>query len=445
MPKIPNGFTREIVEEISARKKDPKWMREFRLKCFDIYNQIEMPKFGPDLSGLDIQNIASYVRPESEMVSNWNEVPTEIRKTFDALGIPEDEKDKLAGVGAQYDSELIYHNIKNAVAAQGVVYLGIEQALRSNKYSKMVREYFMKLVLPNEHKFAALHGALWSGGSFVYVPPYATVDFPLQSYFRFNAPGAGQFEHTLIIIDEGASLHYIEGCSAPKYNVANLHAGCVEVYVGKNAHVKYSTVENWSRNMYNLNTKRAIVAEGGHMEWVTGSFGSHISMLYPMSILDGDNSTTEYTGVSFAGEKQDLDTGVKVLHRGNNTSSYINAKSLSKNGGRNTFRSYVKVDKNAKNTKSFTDCQSLMLDNCSESNTVPFFDVQNSSADIAHEANIGRISKKEINYLRSRGINEETARALIVRGFTNDVSKELPVEYALEMNNLIKLEMSENM
>ncbi len=445
MYRIRNGLSREIVEEISRRKKDPKWMREFRLQCLEIYNKLELPKWGPDLSGLNIDNISSYVQPESEMVSNWDKVPTTIRKTFDALGIPEDERDKLAGVGAQYDSELVYHNIKSAVAKRGVVYLGIEQALRSKKYSAMIREHFMKLVKPDEHKFAALHGAVWSGGSFVYIPPYTTVEFPLQSYFRFNAPGAGQFEHTLIIVDEGADLHFIEGCSAPKYNVANLHAGCVEVYVGKNASVKYSTVENWSRNMYNLNTKRAIVAEGGRMEWVTGSFGSHVSMLYPMSILEGNGSTSEYTGVSFASKGQVLDTGVKVLHRGNNTSSYINAKSIAKDGGKNTFRNLVIIEKDAQNAKSFTDCQSLMVDSESESNTIPWFDIRSQNADIAHEASVGKISEKEINYLCSRGIEKNQARALIVRGFTNDISKELPLEYALEMNNLIKLEMSENM
>lgn len=441
MYRIRAGLSREIVEEISARKNDPKWMRDFRLKCLQVFDELKMPSWGPDLSGLDIDNIASYVRSSDAMVESWDDVPEDIRKTFDALGIPAAEKESLAGVGAQYDSELVYHNIKSAVAERGVVYMGIEEALHSRKYSKLIREHFMKLITPRDHKIAALHGAVWSGGSFVYVPKNTCVEFPLQSYFRFNAPGAGQFEHTLIIVDEGADLHFIEGCSAPKYNVANLHAGCVEIFVGKNASVKYSTVESWSKNMYNLNSKRALVAEGGRMEWVTGSFGSHISMLYPMTILDGDNSSAEYTGVSFAGAEQDLDTGVKVLHRGKNTASYVCAKSLSKNGGKNTFRSSVVIDNGAKNAKSFTKCESLILDADSHSNTVPYYDVREASADVAHEASVGKIGEREIEYLRARGLSDDAARALIVRGFASDVSKELPLEYAMEMNNYIQLEM----
>lgn len=442
--KTPRGLTPEIVREISARKNEPKWMLEFRLRSLRKYLAMPMPSWGPDLSELDIDNIQSYVKPRNEMVRNWKDVPDDIRQTFEDLGIPEAERAGLAGVGAQFDSELVYHNVKSAVANQGVYYDSIENAMHS-KYRGMVHRYFMQLVPPEDHKFAALHGAVWSGGSFVYVPPNTSVQFPLQSYFRFNAPGAGQFEHTLIIVDEGADLHFIEGCSAPKYNIANLHAGCVEIFVKKNASVKYSTVENWSKNMYNLNTKRAIVEAGGKMEWVTGSFGSHVSMLYPMAILNGAGASMEYTGVTFAGEGQDLDTGVKVVHLAPRTTSYINAKSLAKDGGKNTFRSLVKVTGRAKDAKSFTDCQSLMLDSKSTSNTVPKFDISCSSADIAHEANVGKISEREINYLRTRGLSEDEARALIVRGFTNDVSKELPFEYAAEMNNLIRLEMQENM
>lgn len=438
------GLSREIVEKISKRKNDPDWMRELRFAALDAYEKIKMPKFGPDLGGLDIDNIASYVEASSAMVDDWDKVPIEIRKTFDKLGIPESERNGLAGVGAQYDSELVYHNIQQAVAETGVVYMGLEAAIHS-EYANMIREHFMKLVPIDDHKFAALHAAVWSGGSFVYVPRGISVEFPLQSYFRFNAPGAGQFEHTLIIVEEDADLHFIEGCSAPKYNVANLHAGCVEIFVGKNAHVKYSTVENWSKNMYNLNTKRAIVEEGGKIEWITGSFGSHISMLYPMAILNGRGATMEYTGVSFAGHGQELDTGVKVEHRAEKTRSIINAKSIAKDGGVNVFRSMVKIATEAKKSRSFTDCQSLMLDSLSKSNTVPYFNVQTNEAEVAHEANVGKISEKELQYLASRGLSEDDARALIVRGFANNVSKELPFEYAAEMNNLIKLEMSENM
>lgn len=438
------GLSRAIVEKISQRKNDPEWMRELRLAALDVYNRMPMPKFGPDLSELDLDNIESYVEANSAMVDDWNKVPQEIRQTFEQLGIPQAEQSGLAGVGAQYDSELVYHNIQQAVANTGVVYMGIEAALHSN-YAEIIQDKFMQLVPIDDHKFAALHAAVWSGGSFVYVPRGVSVEFPLQSYYRFNAPGAGQFEHTLIIVDDDADLHFIEGCSAPKYNVANLHAGCVEIYVGKNAHVKYSTVENWSKNMFNLNTKRAIVAEGGKIEWITGSFGSHVSMLYPCAILNGNGASMEYTGVSFAGQKQILDTGVKVEHRAANTRSIINAKSISKDGGINTFRNVVKITTDAKKSRSFTDCQSLMLDSLSKSETIPFFDIQTNDAEVAHEANIGKINTQEIEFLMSRGLQEDVARSLIVRGFANDVSKELPFEYAAEMNNLIKLEMSENM
>ena len=346
----------------------------------------------------------------------------------------------LAGVGAQYDSELVYHNVRAEVAAQGVVYTDLESAMHG-EYAEMIRTHFMHLVKPQEHKFAALHGAVWSGGSFVYVPKGVSVTIPLQSYFRLNAPGAGQFEHTLIIVDEGAYLHFIEGCSAPKYNVANLHAGCVELYVGKNAKLRYSTIENWSKNMYNLNTKRAIVEEGGTIEWVSGSFGSHVSYLYPMSILKGDDSRMEFTGITFAGEGQNLDTGAKVVHTGKRTSSYINTKSISKDGGISTFRSSVQIGKQASGSKASVSCQSLMLDDISRSDTVPAMDIRTRDANVGHEAKIGRISDEAVFYLMSRGISEEDARAMIVSGFADDVSKELPLEYAVEMNNLIQLEM----
>ena len=299
----------------------------------------------------------------------------------------------------------------------------------------------MKLIPPTDHKFAALHGAVWSGGSFVYVPPGVKVEIPLQSYFRLNAPGAGQFEHTLIIVDEGADLHFIEGCSAPKYNVANLHAGAVELFVGKNAKLRYSTIENWSKNMYNLNTKRSVVEEGGKMEWVSGSFGSHVSYLYPMTILKGDDSRMEFTGITFAGHGQNLDTGLKVTHIGKNTTSAINSKSISKDGGISTFRSSVVVQSGASGAKSAVDCSSLMLDDISQSDTIPAMDIRTADADIGHEAKIGRISDDAIFYLMSRGISEEDARAMIVSGFADNVSKELPLEYAVEMNNLIRLEM----
>jgi Fe-S cluster assembly protein SufB len=370
----------------------------------------------------------------------WSEVPEEIKETFERLGIPQAERESLAGVGAQYDSELVYHNVREDVAKQGVIYTDMESAL-TGEYADMVKEHFMKLVPPTDHKFAALHGAVWSGGSFVYVPPHVEVSIPLQSYFRLNAPGAGQFEHTLIIVDEGASLHFIEGCSAPKYNVANLHAGCVELFVGKNAKLRYSTIENWSKNMYNLNTKRAVVAEGGTIEWVSGSFGSHVSYLYPMSILNGQGSKCEFTGITFAGKGQNLDTGLKVVHNAPETSSHVTTRSISKGGGISTFRSAVTVTPKAKKAKSSVSCQSLMVDDISRSDTIPAMDIRTNDADIGHEATIGRISDDAVFYLMARGIPEEDARAMIVSGFADNVSKELPLEYAVEMNNLIRLEM----
>ena len=438
--KVKAGLTPEIVEKISKEKNDPAWMQQFRLQSLQIYNSLQVPNWGPDIEDLDMDNIVTYVRPKSKMSAKWSEVPRDIKDTFERLGIPQAEQKSLAGVGAQYDSELVYHNVRAEVAAQGVVYTDLESAMHG-EYAEMIRTHFMHLVKPQEHKFAALHGAVWSGGSFVYVPKGVSVTIPLQSYFRLNAPGAGQFEHTLIIVDEGAYLHFIEGCSAPKYNVANLHAGCVELYVGKNAKLRYSTIENWSKNMYNLNTKRAIVEEGGTIEWVSGSFGSHVSYLYPMSILKGDDSRMEFTGITFAGEGQNLDTGAKVVHTGKRTSSYVNTKSISKDGGISTFRSSVQIGKQASGSKASVSCQSLMLDDISRSDTVPAMDIRTRDANVGHEAKIGRISDEAVFYLMSRGISEEDARAMIVSGFADDVSKELPLEYAVEMNNLIQLEM----
>ncbi len=438
--RMKEGLTEDIVRQISEEKHDPEWMLEFRLNSLKIYDEIKVPDWGPPIDGLNMEQIATYVRSKKDMVSNWEEVPEDIKNAFEKLGIPQAERESLAGVGAQYDSELVYHNVREDVEKQGVIYTDMESAL-IGEYADMVKDHFMKLVPPTDHKFAALHGAVWSGGSFVYVPKGVKVEIPLQSYFRLNAKGAGQFEHTLIIVDEGADLHFIEGCSAPKYNIANLHAGCVELYVAKNAHLRYSTIENWSKNMYNLNTKRAIVEEGGTIEWVSGSFGSHESYLYPTSVLKGDNSHAEFTGVTFAGKGQNLDTGAKVIHIGKNTSSFIDTKSICKGGGISTYRSSVEVRKSAEGAKASVNCGSLMLDSISRSDTVPAIDVRTSKADIGHEAKIGRISDEAVFYLMSRGISEAEARAMIVSGFCSPVSKELPLEYAAEMNNLIKLEM----
>ncbi|MBR1796537.1 MAG: Fe-S cluster assembly protein SufB [Clostridiales bacterium] len=439
--KVEGGLSEEIVEQISREKNDPSWMRDFRLRSLEIYRRTPMPDWGPSIEGLNMDNIVTYVRPNTErMNTKWEDVPENIKNTFEKLGIPEAERKSLAGVGAQYDSELVYHNVREEVARRGVIYTDIESALHG-EYADMIKEKFMKLVPPEDHKFAALHGAVWSGGSFVYVPSGVSVEIPLQSYFRLNAPGAGQFEHTLIIVDEGAYLHFIEGCSAPKYNVANLHAGCVELYVGKNATLRYSTIENWSKNMYNLNTKRATVAEGGKVEWVSGSFGSHVSYLYPMSILAGRKARAEFTGVTFAGAGQNLDTGCKIFHIAPETTSYVNTRSISKDGGISTFRSGVMIGHKAEDSKAAVSCQSLMVDDVSRSDTIPAMEVNTDKADIGHEAKIGRIPSDAVYYLMSRGISEDEARALIVSGFADNVSKELPLEYAVEMNNLIRLEM----
>lgn len=437
--KIEKGLTAKTIEKISEQKSDPTWMREFRLKALEVYNKLELPTWGPNLSELDMNEIATYVRPKTTLSNSWEDVPEDIKNTFDKLGIPEAEKKSLAGVGAQYDSEVVYHSMKEDLIKQGVIYTDMETAVK--EYPDLVKEHFMKCVPVYDHKFVALHGAVWSGGSFVYVPKGVKVDVPLQSYFRLNSPESGQFEHTLIIVDEGASLHFIEGCSAPKYNKVNLHAGCVELYVKDNAYLRYSTIENWSKNMLNLNTKKAIVGKNAGIDWVTGSFGSKISMLYPMSILNGEGAKTEFTGISFAGFGQNLDNGFKVVHNAPHTSSVVNAKSISKNGGKCTYRSLVRINENAKAAKSSVSCESLMLDDISISDTIPVNDIRTDDVEFSHEAKIGKISDKTIFYLMSRGLSEDDAKAMIVRGFAYPTSKELPVEYAVEMNNLIDLEL----
>ena len=443
--RIENGLTADIVKKLSKEKGDPEWMRNFRLKSLEIYNQLRVPEWGPSIDGLNIENIATYVRPNVKMQGDWDSVPQDIKDTFEKLGIPEAERKSLAGVGAQFDSELVYHNVRDEVAKQGVVYSDFESALKSDEWGGMIKEHFMTLVPPKDHKFAALHGAVWSGGSFVYVPKGVHLSFPLQSYFRLNAKGAGQFEHTLIIVDEGADLHFIEGCSAPKYNVANLHAGCVELFVAKNARLRYSTIENWSKNMYNLNTKRARVEENGVIEWISGSFGSHVSYLYPESDLVGRGARAEFTGITFAGSGQSLDTGAKMVHLAPDTTSLITTKSVSKGGGEGYFRSAIYIAKEAERSKTSVSCASLMLDSDSRSDTIPAMKILNDNVDVGHEAKIGRISSDAIFYLMSRGISEDEARSMIVSGFANPVSKELPLEYAVEMNNLIRLEMKGTM
>ena len=433
------GLNEDIIKQISKEKNEPSWILDIRLKALKFYNELPMPNWGPDLSELNLNTIASYVKTGNKEVDDWEKVPEEIKDVFDKLGIPEAEKKSLGGVGAQYDSEMVYHKMSDKLKKLGVIYENFDTAVK--EHEDLLKEYFTKCVPLNNHKFIALHYALFSGGSFVYVPKGVKLTDPLQSYFRLNERGAGQFEHTLIIVEDEASLEFIEGCSAPGYNELNLHCGCVELFVKNNAYLKFSTIENWSKNLLNLNTKKSIVGDNSKIEWIMGSFGSKISMLYPMTILNGDNSKCEMTQISFAGKGQNLDTGIKVIHNAKNTSTRVNSKSISKDGGICTFRSNVWVKKNADNSKLALSCESLMLDSESRSDTIPVSNIENENITFSHEAKIGKISDETIFYLMSRGISEEEAISMLVRGFAEPVSKEFPIEYAVEMNRLINLEL----
>lgn len=439
--KFKKGITRELVEYISKDKNEPEWMLAHRLRSFDYFQSMAMPKWGPDLSDLDFAEICFFAKAADKKggFKSWEEVPGDIKNTFERLGIPEAERAVLAGVGAQYESEAIYHSLEKELQDQGVIFTDLDIAVQ--EHPELVKKYFMRCVPANDHKFAALHGAVWSGGTFLYIPKGVQVKKPLQSYFRMNAMNMGQFEHTLIIIEDEAEGHYIEGCSAPKYGSNALHAGCVEVFVGQNAKFRYSSVENWSRDTYNLNTKRSIIEKDGIMEWVGGNMGSGVTMLYPCSILKGDGSRSEHLGIAFANEGQIQDTGAKVYHVGKNTSSRIVSKSLSKGGGASVYRGVLQIAKTADNAISQVECDALLLDDHSISDTIPNIIVDNESATINHEARVGRLNDEDIFYLTSRGIPEEEAEAMIVNGFINPVVKELPLEYAVEMNRLIELEM----
>jgi len=433
------GLNKEIIEMISKEKNEPSWVLDMRLKAMNLYNKLPMPDWGPDISDLDVDKIATYVKPKTKINTSWEDVPENIRNMFNALGIPEAEKKSFAGVGAQFDSEFVYHNLKDKLISKGVIYTDIDTAIK--KYPDLIKEYFAKIAPINDHKFMALHYALFSGGSFIYIPKGLKLDIPVQSYYRFNSKGAGQFEHTLIIVDEGASCEFIEGCSAPGYNENNLHAGCVELYVKDNAYLKFSTIENWSKNMYNLNTKKAIVGKNGKIEWITGAFGSKVSMLYPLNILNGEGAECEYYGLTFAGSGQNIDTGIKIIHNAPRTYSIINTKSITKDGGVSTWRSYVDVKKKSNDCKVALSCNSLMLDSKSRTDTIPVNKIENSNIEFSHEASIGKISDEVIYYCMTRGFTEEEARSLIVRGFAEPITKSFPVEYAVEMNRLIDLEL----
>ena len=433
------GITKEIIEKISKEKDEPDWILDIRLKALDMFFKLDDPDWGPDISYLNIDDIATYVKPVDKEEKKWEDVPEDIRNVFDKLGIPEAEKKSLSGAGAQFDSETVYHNLSEKLKSQGVIYTSFDTAVK--EYPELVKEYFTKAVPINDHKYIALHYALFSGGSFVYIPKGIKLEMPLQSYFRLNAPGAGQFEHTLIVVDENSSMEFIEGCSAPGYNELNLHAGCVELFVKKNSSLRFATIENWSKNMLNLNTKKCFVEENGKIEWVMGSFGSKVSMLYPLSVLNGKGAKCEFTAISFAGLGQNLDTGLKVIHNAPNTSTIVNSKSISKDGGICTFRSNAVVKKQAINSKLSLSCESLMLDSMSRSDTIPVNTILTDEVEFAHEAKIGKISDEAIYYLMTRGMSEEDAKGLIVRGFAEPIAKSFPVEYAVEMNRLIDLEL----
>lgn len=433
------GLSEKLIRDLSYEKGEPDWVLDIRLKALKLFYELKDPDWGPDISYLDINNIATYVKPIDHEKRKWEDVPEDVRDIFDKLGIPESEKASLSGSGAQFDSEIVYHNLEEDLKKRGVIYTSFDEGIR--KYPDLVKEYFTKAVPITDHKYIALHYALFSGGSFVYIPKNTKLDRPLQSYFRLNEKGAGQFEHTLIIVDEGADLQFIEGCSAPGYNELNLHAGCVELFVKKNAKLRFSTIENWSKNMLNLNTKKCFVEENGKIEWIMGSFGSKVSMLYPLSVLNGRGATVEFTNISFAGAGQNLDTGLKIIHNAPDTNTIVNAKSISKDGGICTFRSNVVVTKKAKHSKASLSCESLMLDSISRSDTIPSSTINTKDVEYAHEASIGKISDEAIYYLMTRGLSENNAKSLIVRGFAEPIAKAFPVEYAVEMNRLIELEL----
>ena len=434
------GLTKELVEMISRDKNEPEWMLQHRLKCLELFHKLPWPSWGPSLKELDMSKISFYLMPNAKKnARDWKDVPDDIKKTFERLGIPEAERKSLGGVGAQYESMVVYHNLKKELSDQGVIFEDCDYALKH--YPELMKKYFMKCVPASLHKFAALHGAVWSGGTFLFIPKGVKVELPLQAYFRMNAESLGQFEHTLIIVEEGAQVHYIEGCSAPRYDSSSLHAGCVEVFVHKNARARYSSIENWSRNTFNLNTKRANVYGNAYMEWVNGNLGSNATMLYPCSVLLEEGARTDYLGVAFAGKGQNQDTGCKVYHLAKNTSSTIKAKSISKDGGITTYRGLLMVAKGATGSKAKVVCDALMLDNISKSDTVPTTQIHENRVDIGHEATVGKVDPEQIFYLMSRGISEEQATQMVVAGFIEPIVKELPLEYAVELNRLIQLEM----
>jgi Fe-S cluster assembly protein SufB len=437
--KTRKGLDEEVVRQISAMKAEPEWMLEFRLRALKHYQERPMPKWGADLDKLNLDEIVYYVRPAEKSGKSWDEVPNDIKKTFDRLGIPEAEQKFLAGVGAQYESEMVYHSIQEHLERQGVIFLSIEDGLR--QYPDLFREYFGKVIPIEDNKFAALNSAVWSGGSFVYVPKGIKVDLPLQAYFRLNMANIGQFERSLIIADEGAQVHYVEGCTAPSYTTDSFHSGVIEIVVKKGARVRYTTIQNWSNNVYNLVTQRSMVEENGTMEWVDCNLGSKVTMKYPSCYLMGEGAHGEILSMAFAGPGQHQDAGGKVLHFAPNTSSKITSKSISKGGGRASYRGLLKVAKGAQHSRSNVVCDALLLDPKSRSDTYPYIEIDEEDVTIGHEASVSKVGEEQLFYLMSRGMSEEEATTMVVSGFIEPLVKELPMEYAVEMNRLIQLQM----
>ena len=436
------GLSKDTVIEISKMKNEPQWMLDFRIRSYEIFMEKPMPTWGGDLSVIDFQNIYYYAKASDKTEKNWDDVPDNVKNTFDKLGIPEAEKKFLAGVGAQYESEVVYHNLREDLAKQGVLFLDTDQALID--HPEIFKKYFGKIIPPEDNKFAALNSAVWSGGSFIYVPPGVHIDMPLQAYFRINAENIGQFERTLIIVDEGAEVHYIEGCTAPVYSSESLHSAVVELVAHKDAKLRYTTIQNWSSDVYNLVTKRAYAYEGATVEWIDGNIGSKLTMKYPGVYLMGERAYGETLSIAFAGKGQHQDTGAKMVHLAPNTTSKVTSKSVSRMDGRSTYRGMLNVAKGATNVKSTVRCDALLLDDTSKTDTYPYMVIDQEDATITHEATVGKIGDDQIFYLMSRGFSEEDALSLIVNGFMEPFTKELPMEYAVELNRLIKLEMDDS-
>ncbi|PZM90211.1 MAG: Fe-S cluster assembly protein SufB [Actinobacteria bacterium] len=436
----PRGLSEAVVRDISAKKNEPEWMLERRLKALRLFERKPLPTWGADLSGIDFDNIKYFVRSTEKTATSWDELPEDIRRTYDRLGIPEAEKQRLiAGVAAQYESEVVYHKIREDLEAQGVIFLDTDTALKEQE--ELVKEYFGTVVPAGDNKFAALNTAVWSGGSFIYVPKGVHVEIPLQAYFRINTENMGQFERTLIIVDEGAYVHYVEGCTAPIYKSDSLHSAVVEIIVKRNARCRYTTIQNWSNNVYNLVTKRAVCHEGATMEWVDGNIGSKVTMKYPAVYMTGEHAKGEVLSVAMAGEGQHQDAGAKMVHAAPYTSSTIVSKSIARGGGRTSYRGLVQVLEGSHHSKSTVKCDALLVDTISRSDTYPYVDIREDDVAMGHEATVSKVSEDQLFYLMSRGLAEDEAMAMIVRGFIEPIAKELPMEYALELNRLIELQM----